>query len=320
MLKFGIWEAAQDVPAQRLWRRGLTAASLLAMSDPPSASDKERFERLMPRICLANGVARTTVRRRFSALNDKIQRCLLDIFPPDFPLVAEDWAASSGVTAAEWFQCLRSDYPQVQFTASDAALYLIEARCGHGKDAYILEPDGVPVQYVRPPFVVSLAQEQHWFYAVNRCIQKQGALKWFSLADRLHIPEWDDTQGCDTPVNAPPFVLRRLPLVHPEVMALCGETFHIRQHSVFAPLGTPVDVIRTMNILNLGYFPEAQLRKAVAAVKKSLQPGGVWVVGRTLTENPPQHEVTVFRNRPAGWQVLLRVGQGSEMEPLVSLA
>ena len=104
-------------------------------------ADQDRFERLMPQLRLSSGVARTTARRRFAALNETVAECLRKIFPPDATLLVEDWAVSNGITAAEWFTRLLADYPRLQFTASDRVLFLIEAARVDAGDTYILEPD-----------------------------------------------------------------------------------------------------------------------------------------------------------------------------------
>jgi hypothetical protein len=321
VLKIGIYEAVQDTPAQRIWRRGLMSAGLLGATDPATASD-DRFERLMPHLRLSNGVARTTTRGRFAELDKTIGECLRTIFPPrSSTLLVEDWAVSSGITAAEWFTHLLADYPRLKFTASDSVLFLIEAARPEEGDRYILESDGTPIQYVRPPFVVSLTERQHWFYIVNRRLQQQALRTWNDgLAARFRMPgDWggavDETAGV---VSSAPFVLRKLPLLHPAVQRLRSEQFQIRRHSVFEALEQPAHIIRTMNILNHAYFTEAQLRLAVSAVEASLEAGGVWIVGRTRAEHPPQHDVTVYRKQPDGWKALLRVGGGSEIEPLVN--
>ncbi len=235
-------------------------------------------------------------------------------------LRVEDWAASSGITAAEWFTCLLADFPGLKFTASDWTLFLIQAERPEVGDSYILEPDGTPIQYIRAPFVVSLTESQHWFYAVNRRLQKRALRQWNEeLAAHFRMPEdWARFMDGEAAVTAPPFVLRKLSLMHPEVRRLRSEQFQIRRHSVFEALDEPVQVVRTMNILNRAYFDEAQLRAAVLAVQGSLQMGGVWIVGRTTAENPLVHEVTIYRKQASGWTVLLRVGAGSEIEPLIT--
>ena len=319
MLKLGICEANQDTPAHILWRRGLMAASMLAMSDPPTEAEKRRFDRLMPQITLSSGTTRSTARNRLARLDAEIQQCLQQVFAPDSSLDVEDWAVSNGITAVEWFLRLRKHYPHVRFTASDWILHLIEARYIPTGEIYILEPDGTPIQYIQPPFVVNLIVDSHWVYAVNRYVRRRAMRRWHnSLASRLRLPaQWEQFDYGPATANVQPFALRRLPLVHPEAVELLGPGFGIRRHSIFAALDTPVDVIRTMNILNRTYFPEARLREAIAAVERSLKPGGIWIVGRTVRDDPPENEVTIFRRGETGWQVLRRVGPGSEIEPLV---
>ena len=75
------------------------------------------------------------------------------------------------------------------------------------------------------------------------------------------------------------------------------------------------DVIRTMNIFNKAYFSDQQLAAGVRAIHDSLKPGGLWIVGRTLEEVFANH-ATFLRRRNGGWEVLGRIGEGSEMEHL----
>ena len=74
-----------------------------------------------------------------------------------------------------------------------------------------------------------------------------------------------------------------------------------------------VDVLRTMNVLNKAYFSAEQLVNAASAAFHSLKPGGIWIVGRTLEENFSNH-ATFLRRHQEKWEVLDRIGNGSEME------
>jgi len=319
MVKWGICTAAQDVAWRRMWRRGLVSCSLLRAGDPPAKEEIARFERLMKQIQLSNGVSRTTFRGRFSQWNEEIQQCLEQVFPPGpAPLDVADWAVSNGITAIEWFERLRRSYPAVEFTASDRTLYLIEAHLPETAETYILEPGGTPVQYVRDPFVLSLTQPVRWVYWVNRRLWRRAWGNWRNRWSReLQIPRgWSGLEEGGISVEAPPFVLRKLPLVHPEVVHLmthCRQ-FHIRRHSIFDALPEPVNVIRTMNIFNRAYFSEDTLTEGARAVWRSLRPGGIWIAGRTVKENPPRHEATIYRRQERGWEIRKRVEGGSETE------
>ena len=70
-----------------------------------------------------------------------------------------------------------------------------------------------------------------------------------------------------------------------------------------------------MNIFNRDYFSEQQLTEGVSAAFQSLQPGGLWIVGRTLEEKFT-NQATFFRRNEQGFEVLERIGSGSEMEAL----
>ena len=318
-MKLGICTAAQDTPPQRRWRRGLIAANLLPATPACSAQELERFERIMLQLRLSNGTVRTTMRHRLAEVDEKIGALLPSVFARDTALQVEDWAVSSGITAAEWFQLLQPIYPDLTFSASDWILYLVEARREREGDAFVVDPRGEPIQYIRAPFVVSLTQMQHPLYFVNRTIQRRALREWREgLAARFRVPqEWDAGNGSRQVISQPPFTLRRLPLLHPEVLQMRSERFRIKQHSVFSALARPVHVIRTMNILNRAYFSASQLHSAADAVLQSLEPAGLWIVGRTVTDNPPQHEVSVLQKIASGWKPLFRIGQGSEMEAVV---
>ena len=319
MLKLGICEVKHDTNRQRLWRRGLRAASLLATPSAPSAADIRRFEEVMRDICLSNRVARTTARNRFTRLDSETIPSLAKVYPATSSLVVEDYAVSNGLTAIEWYETLRSYYRDVWFTASDHILFLIEVR-SQSRGTYIVEPDGTPIQYICPPFVVSLVESPHFAFPVNRFLQRSAIREWKnSFAEKFHLPaEWSSLDLRQEWISVPPFTMRQLPLIHPEVLRLRSERFRLRKHSIFSPLPVPVDVIRTMNILNLAYFSEPQLQLAIRSVYQSLHTGGIWIVGRTLDEELSRHEVTVFRKTLEGWEVLFRVGSGSEIEQIVN--
>jgi hypothetical protein len=74
-----------------------------------------------------------------------------------------------------------------------------------------------------------------------------------------------------------------------------------------------------MNILNRAYFTEDQLASAANAVFDSIRMGGLWIVGRTL-EQDFSNNATFFLRGEDGWQVLGRIGNGSEIEQLALAA
>jgi hypothetical protein len=108
-----------------------------------------------------------------------------------------------------------------------------------------------------------------------------------------------------------------IPYVHPEAAALAraDSRFRFCRRSVFERTHLACHVIRTMNIFNRSYFSAERLAEGYRAIFDSLQPGGIWIVGRTLEEDLTNH-ATFFRRREHDWEVLDRVGGGWEMEEM----
>ena len=69
-----------------------------------------------------------------------------------------------------------------------------------------------------------------------------------------------------------------------------------------------------MNIFNLSYFPKDMLFEGARTVWRSLLPDGIWILGRTVCEAPPGHDVSVLVKEGDGFRLLERYGGGSEIE------
>ena len=328
MIKLGVWRPDQFYPAppQGLWNRLYHALSktrvsfhLLATPKQPSAADIQFFERLLPHVCLSSGVYRTTYRQRFKNLDPVVNQILMQHYPSSEKLAVEDWAASDCLTSSEWARTLFPLFPQVSFIASDLLLFLVEAGEAHTEKRFIFEPEGNPLQYVNPPFVVRLGQPEPKLFPLNWLLYLSAQRRWRSAKNSWSLPEsWKDSLTEESWKQGK-FEFRKLSLIHPEAVQLTHEDarFAVRRHSIFEPSARINHVIRSMNIYNRAYFSEEQLRLGARCVGESLFPGGIWIVGRTIDESASTHEVTVFQKQSSGeLQVLHRVGPGSEIEGL----
>jgi hypothetical protein len=107
-------------------------------------------------------------------------------------------------------------------------------------------------------------------------------------------------------------------LVHPAVQSFAQQNtwFSVTLHSVFDPLPEPADAIRSMNIFNVGYFPEDRLRAGVLAVFESLRVGGLWIVGRSESDEGANLNATIFEKDRGRFVPVSRIGHGSEIEKL----
>ena len=76
------------------------------------------------------------------------------------------------------------------------------------------------------------------------------------------------------------------------------------------------DIVRAANILNCGYFTTQQIKTIVANLKGYVvKPGGSIVVARTEADDT--NHATMFEASASGFEVVERIGRGSEIEPLV---
>lgn len=309
MLQLGIMTADQYARATR--RRRLTGTgvslNLLEVSDRPTRDEILRFEEITFSLCTSNGTTRRTFRHRMVDVDEVAFRLLRQNYRPDDELICQDRAASNCLTSTEWAEQILAVFPRAHFEASDRLLYLLRISLP-GDRTYFVEPGGEPLQYVGGPFVVCLYPREPYRYPFNHLVA--AFAKW--LFRRLSLPEilTDSAENKNYRID-------KISCVHPEARSLTlrDPRFTICERSVFQR--TPcLDVLRTMNILNLAYFTRKQLVVGIQAASESLKPGGLWIVGRTLEKCQTNH-VTFFRRTEKKWQVLERIGNGSEIEELV---
>jgi len=278
---------------------------LLVVGEHPARDDIEIFEDINFTLRTSNGTCRTTFRNRLRDVDATTVEILDQFYRPDFPLAVEDRAVSHGLTSIEFALRLFPSFPNASFEASDRLLQLMELSLPTG-ETYILEPEGKPIQYIKPPFVVSLAQPEPRFLPVNRII---AALARRRLRRLPLSPKSMDSQA------AKDCRITNISCIHPEVVAFqkADPRFQMCARSVFDVTAPGVHLLRTMNILNKDYFSDVQLRDGADAAFHSLQPGGIWIVGRTLESDFSNH-VSFLQRCEGGWQLLGRIGNGSEME------
>ncbi len=268
---------------------------------------------------LRGGVFRTSLPGRFRALDEWILPILAGRFAGNIPLLVQDWAAADCLTSLEWHANLRLTFPAARLTASDLNLHLIAMDCPDG-GSYVIEPGKGPLQYVHPPFVLRLHPAEPRSVPVNRWLAGRAAARFERLRQRLPV----DPISVEFPpeveqISHPPVVFRKIPLVHPRATELARQdpSFRIESHSVLEPAQAPAHAIRTMNILNLGYFDPGTIERAARGIWQSLLPGGVWILGRSVNYEPPVHHASVLVKTQNGFQAIAQHVKGSEVEDLV---
>lgn len=307
MLRFGICTEQQYRSAATGRIPAAIAYNLLPSKDNPTDEQVRIFEEITLRMRTSNGTFRTSFTRRFEDLDAVTLGWIQRLFHTDAELHIQDRAASHCLTSQELAQRVFATFPNASFEASDRMLHLLELRLP-SDEIYILEPDGQPLQYIRPPLVVSLSGSEARRYPVNRLIAAWAAWRFKRmrpLADSRPHPEHH-------------LPIRKLSCVHPRAAQLAAHDarFRICERSAFDATPASCHVLRTMNIFHSAYFSRQQLASAVTAAFQTIRPNGLWIVGRTLTSDSSNH-ATLFMRSEQGWQLLDRIGTGSEIEELI---
>jgi hypothetical protein len=163
-----------------------------------------------------------------------------------------------------------------------------------------------------------------WVMPLNRLEYLRARSRWRKAFHLWPLPAgWLAGSRWEEPCQQAGYILRRLPLIHPEALALARNDprFSVRRQSIFDRATNPAHVIRSMNILNRNYFPDDQLAQGANAVAASLHDGGIWILGRTTQEDPPVHDVTLFRKLSSGrLEEIERIGAGSEITAIALAA
>lgn len=309
MVRFGICTEEQyfRLAQDRRSSSPHVAYSLLDVGEQPTAERIRAFEDISILLRTSNGTFRTTFPQRFQDVDEVAIRWMKQAYAADAEIQIQDRAVSHGLTSLEWAERLFPSFPRARFEASDILLELFEIQ--RDGTAYIVEPNGRAIQFIQSPWVVSLEHAEPKRYPVNRIVAGWARRRF----QRLGLGEaWRETaekQG---------WRVRNIPYIHPRARALArtNPNFKFRLRSVFETTPEACDVIRTMNIFNRSYFSDEQLSAGAKAIFKSLRPGGMWIVGRTLEEDFSNH-VSFLRRGARAWEPLERIGKGAEIEGLV---
>jgi hypothetical protein len=309
MVRFGICTEEQyfRLAQDRRSSSPHVAYSLLDVGEQPTEERIRAFEDISILLRTSNGTFRTTFPQRFQDVDEAAIRWMKREYPAGAEIQIQDRAASHGLTSLEWAERVFKSFPNARFEASDILLELFEIR--RDGTAYIVEPNGRAIQFIQSPWVVSLEHAEPRRYPVNRMVARWAKRRF----ERLGLGEaWMKTaekQG---------WRVRKIPYIHPRARAFArtNPNFRFRLRSVFETTPEACDVIRTMNIFNRSYFSDEQLSAGANAIFKSLRPGGIWIVGRTLEEDFSNH-VTLLRRGESAWETLERIGKGAEIEGLV---
>lgn len=318
MLAFGVTDVAGlDRPRTWFGRPRDVAVPVLWRA---LQADPERYGRVCAdafnRLRMGNGVYKYTAPRRFVDVAPEVLALLQERLGPG-PLAAHDLGVSDGTTSVELFTDLAARWADLRFVFSDwyDAVYVMTP---DGEAwSVVLDAERRVVQFFGRGFVLTPQTPPRRWHPVNRALLRR-------LRTRLEPRALDAARALridgDRVEGPPGWGVERVPLVCRAALDLVAKDPRARfiRHSVLDPMEGRFRFVRAMNVLNRGYFGEADLRRAIGRIRDALEPGGVLLIGRNVDEEDGRTTATAFVRTAAGFEIVRRFAGGSEIEALVA--
>jgi hypothetical protein len=250
-------------------------------------------------IRLANGTFKTTTFRRLDDVNLMVAKHWKE--EGAVPKEILDVGVSSGITSLEWVEQLASAGLEANLTATDLVLQAYLVTLCPGLEA-LLDSSGYVLQYsfLGVPMNGFQANDARGLGRVVRKIAAQlirarGVTSLLKNSTR-HI-----------------FLVHAKARDHPRISFAEDDLFAIPSLAMTRRF----DVIRAANVLNLGYFQPAEIKRAILNLKSRLsRAGALLIVVRTLPDGI--NHGSLFQLQDDGnFRLLERLGSGSEIEAIV---
>lgn len=277
----------------------------------------ERVERgFFDSLQLRNGTTKQTAAGRLKDVDHATTAYFRGLAQP--PRNFLDVAVSSGISTGEWYRALSgAGLPGVTMTGTDLTLhaYLVEV---NRYFRVLVQSDNFPLQFDVAGIAISTARRGRRGYLDGSylavwCLQR--VLRRICTGLEPGTPSKDG----DRLFAAHGLRIRRVQLISPRVGRLNQLAFVDDDLSATndPTLVGKFEVIRAANILNHIYFPHETLTIILKRLAERLQgPGSFLLVSRTRPAGG--NDATLFLlNAASRFEVVLRVGAGSEVEPLV---
>lgn len=294
-------------------RRGISKSRPTArevFSGTPSAEQDAMERAFFGRVVLPNGTVKTTNANRIDDLNLAALPFIVAL--AERPVQIMDVGASSGISTLEWYESLSDRGVDCHVTATDLTVYtsLVSLAPGLGvlidRDRNILHLDvfgrGAParakgLQGVFAGFMRTL---------FRTAMMLDGNLPPLNGQTRTAATGW--LLKCE------PVTLLTKKLVQHSGLRVLEDDLLKANRPEFKDA---FHVVRAANILNRAYFSDQVLTQVVKKLKERLKKNGLLIICRTTDDGV--NNATLFRlTANSEFRVLLRLGNGSEIEDLVT--
>jgi hypothetical protein len=258
---------------------------------------------------LQNGVQKRTYSRRFDDFDRLSLAAIAANFSVGQAIRVHDVGASDGRTSCDLYHHLNHRYGErLDFLASDYAPYLYVLKRARRTSRLIVDDQQNILQIITPPFVFIV------FHTESRRLHPLDYLLRLLVTGLYARPLLEDYKA-----GRPGIERIKLELLCSECRVLTSRQTNFRFDSYDVVLGPRehFDIIRTMNILNYDYLSEAQLRKAVENIIRSLSEGGLFITGSNM-EQGSIVDGAIYKKTKNHMERVEISGKGSKVESLIS--
>jgi hypothetical protein len=297
MLKTGIYRVEELMQPRRL--KGLFGGARRAsitlydqVSQLPNAD--ECAEYILNRFSDGRGAYKRTYHHRFDDFDSLALGHIFKAFPADAPLKVHDAAVSDARTACDFFQRIQSQRHGLAYYASDCDPFVLVAHLGRMR--FAMNNSGDVLEVVAPPFVFNLfSRDSVLYYPLN-------GLVLFLLRKFVLKRVTRRFRNGELQVRTISLFCTRA-----QELARTDSRFHLLQYDLLQPVAfaQSLHVVRTMNVLNPGYFDAHEIGKVIKNVFGSLGVGGIYIVGSNQ-EAASSVSGAVFRRAESRFEVLWR--------------
>ena len=299
----------------------LSTARELFLEDNPLSDDNLATrdcleEKFFSAMCLNNGVFKKTGNGRLKdidqALIAELQR--LGVAPKTFL----DVGVSSGVSTLNWFEALQQVGLRPSMTATDLTMTVYLVRLFSWLHV-LVEKRGFPLQYEVCGFALRPRCRIRYYPLGNGFLTTLWHILYRRVAVRSDLLKRLETLQGNLPLIDDPVIKAQIKLVTRRLRN--NKDIELLDDDITEPtpphLRGRFEVLRAANILNQGYFSPHQLSEIVRNLRDRLTgPGAFLIVVRT-EKSGTNHGSILRLGDNSSFEVLTRVGGGSEIEDIV---
>ena len=237
-------------------------------------------------IYVSNKTAKTTSKNRFPDLNILSLKYIIKQNNP----VIHDVAVSSGISSNGFFELLKKENINNEFYISDKYVEIFV------KKGFITKIFSSEKKFLFGYFGCLFAGDKNIFFPLTVLL--------FKILKNIKLPNDFDY---------------KILLLHPEVLQkMSSNKIKFINYDIFnTETKENFTFVRAMNILNLGYFDETKIKKALQNLFISLKENGILLVGRTNSKGT--NNASFYRKKDNRFSFLKDINEGSEIKHIIEL-